>query len=69
MDFERVTLGRTGLSVTRLGLASSYGTDEAMVEEAVAHGVNYLYWGALRTGAMARGIRNAVRSNRKAFPM
>ena len=64
MGFERVTLGRTGLSVTRLGISSSYGTDEAMVEEAVARGVNYLYWGALRTGAMARGIRNAARKDR-----
>ena len=57
MGFERITLGRTGLSVTRLGLAASYGTDEAMVEEAVERGVNYLWWGALRTKKMARGIR------------
>lgn len=64
MPFERVKLGRTGFSVTRLGIASSYGTDEAMVEEAVAHGVNYLYWGALRTKRMAEGIRSVARKNR-----
>ncbi len=64
MGFERVTLGRTGLSVTPLGIASSYGTNEAMVEEAVDRGVNYLYWGALRTKRMARGIRNVVRRKR-----
>ena len=67
MGFERITLGRTGLSVTRLGLAASYGTDEAMVEEAVARGVNYLWWGAIRTRRMARGIRavaSAVKQDR-----
>jgi aryl-alcohol dehydrogenase-like predicted oxidoreductase len=64
MAFERITLGRTGFSVTRLGIASSYGTDEAMVEEAVARGLNYLYWGALRTRRMAEGIKKVARSNR-----
>ena len=65
MGFERVTLGRTGLSVTRLGVAASYGTDEAMVEEAVERGVNYLWWGALRTKRMARGIRAVARKGRE----
>jgi len=65
MGFERVRLGRTGLSVTRLGVAASYGTDEAMVEEAVERGVNYLWWGALRTKKMARGIRAVARKGRE----
>lgn len=65
MEFERVTLGRTGLSVTRLGVAASYGTDEAMVEEAVERGVNYLWWGALRTKKMAAGIRAVARKGRE----
>ena len=65
MGFDRVTLGRTGLSVSRLGVAASYGTDEAMVEAAVERGVNYLWWGALRTKKMARGIRAVARKNRE----
>ena len=64
MGFQRVALGRTGLSVSPIGIASSYGTNEAMVEEAVDRGVNYLYWGALRTKKMGRGIRNVVRRKR-----
>ena len=60
MGFERVALGRTGLSVSPIGIASSYGTNEAMVAEAVDRGVNYLYWGALRTKKMGRGIRSMV---------
>jgi aryl-alcohol dehydrogenase-like predicted oxidoreductase len=65
VGFERVTLGRTGLSVTRLGVAASYGTDEAMVEEAVARGVNYFWWGALRTKKMARGIKATAAKGRE----
>ncbi len=64
MGFERVVLGRTGLSVSPLGIGSSYGTNEAMVEEAVDRGVNYLYWGALRTKKMAEGIRKVARRRR-----
>jgi len=65
MGFERVALGRTGFLVTRLGIASGYGTDDAMVEEAVSHGVNYLYWGAWRSKRMAKGIKKVARMNRE----
>ena len=64
MGFERISLGRTGLMVTRLGIGSSYGTNADMVEEAAAHGINYFYWGALRTKRMAEGIKNAASKNR-----
>jgi aryl-alcohol dehydrogenase-like predicted oxidoreductase len=36
-----------------------------MVEEAVERGVNYLWWGALRTKRMARGIRAVARKGRE----
>ena len=57
-------MGRIGLSVSPIGIASSYGTNEAMVEEAMDRGVNYLYWGALRTRKMGRGIRSVARRKR-----
>jgi aryl-alcohol dehydrogenase-like predicted oxidoreductase len=41
MGFDTVTLGRTGLKVTRLGVGSFYGVDAPMVEEAMERGVNY----------------------------
>jgi hypothetical protein len=49
-DFrQRVVLGKTGLLVSRLGLASSYGLDADGVEEAYQQkGINYLYWGSMR---------------------
>jgi len=43
-----ITLGRTGLSVGRLGLAAGYGADDRCVSMAFDSGVNYFYWGSLR---------------------
>ena len=65
MGFEKVTLGRTGLKVSRLGIASFYGVGAAMVEEAAHRGVNYFYWGALRTRNMANGIRKVAKTRRE----
>jgi aryl-alcohol dehydrogenase-like predicted oxidoreductase len=52
------TLGRTGLKVGRLGVASGYGAPAAAFEEAFDRGVNYFYWGSLRRRAMAEAIRH-----------
>ena len=49
---ERRTLGRTGLEVGRLGMAASYGVPARAVEQAFERGVNYLYWGTFRRGAL-----------------
>ena len=64
MGFKSTILGRTGLKVGRFGLSASYGTPAQAIEEAFEHGVNYLYWGALRRGPMAKGIRRLARKNR-----
>lgn len=58
-------LGRTGLKVGRLGVASSYGAPADAFEEAFDHGVNYFYWGSRRTPAMATAIRNIIASGRR----
>src|SRR5260370_15426003 len=62
--WQRTTLGRTGLDVCRLGLAASYGCPAAAVEQAFERGVNYLYWGSMRKGGFADGLRN-LRSQRE----
>ncbi|HVY61509.1 MAG TPA: aldo/keto reductase [Planctomycetota bacterium] len=58
--FLHATLGRTGRRVHRLGISASYGLDAAGVEHAIERGVNYLYWGSLRTEPFAEGVRRAV---------
>jgi aryl-alcohol dehydrogenase-like predicted oxidoreductase len=58
-----VTLGRTGFSVSRIGLASN-GIPGADVEYAVERGVNYLYWGSLRLPDFGRAVRRIAQRRR-----
>jgi hypothetical protein len=68
MDFEkRRFLGKTGLSVGRLGVGSSYGAPTEAYEEAFERGINYFYWGSLRKASMARAIRNILSSTLSAL--
>jgi aryl-alcohol dehydrogenase-like predicted oxidoreductase len=54
------SLGRTGLSVSRLGIGASYGVGERDICWAVDQGVNVLYWGSLRRSRFGDGIRSAA---------
>lgn len=56
-SFDRTTLGRTGLQVSRIGLGAAYGIGASDVERAFEHGINFLYWGSRRTSAFAKAIR------------
>jgi hypothetical protein len=58
MSFLPRALGRTGLTVGPIGLASSYGAPAAAVPYAFDLGVRYFYWGSRRTGAFAEGLRS-----------
>ena len=64
MDFkEKVSLGRTGLQVGRLGISSSYGAPAKAFEEAFDRGCNYFSWGSFikgRSSEMKKAIRNLV---------
>lgn len=66
MDFnQRRILGRTGLSVGRLGIACSYGAPTEAYEEAFERGVNYFYWGSMRKKSMAQAIRNIIKKGKR----
>lgn len=56
--FEPRQLGRTKMMVGPLGISASYGVSAAGVERAFEAGVNYVYWGTLRTAAFAEAIRH-----------
>ena len=61
---EPRTLGRTGLKVGRLGIASSYGAPAAAFEEAFERGCNYFVLGSFMKGRskeMITAIRNIIR--------
>jgi aryl-alcohol dehydrogenase-like predicted oxidoreductase len=62
----RVTLGKTGLQVSRIGLASSYGLGADGLQEAYEeYGINYFYWGTLRKESFGEGIRCLAQRKRE----
>jgi aryl-alcohol dehydrogenase-like predicted oxidoreductase len=64
--FERRKLGRTGLEVGRLGIASSYGISGDALVRAFERGVNYIYWGSRRTPSFGEGLKR-LRPQRDQF--
>jgi aryl-alcohol dehydrogenase-like predicted oxidoreductase len=61
---EKVSLGRTGLLVSRIGIGCSYGIGTHALEEAFDRGINYFYFGTLRRAAMAQAIQHLAPSHR-----
>jgi aryl-alcohol dehydrogenase-like predicted oxidoreductase len=61
---EKVPLGRTGLMVSRLGIGSSYGVPERACLKAFEKGVNYFFWGSVRTRGMGAALRQIARRDR-----
>jgi len=55
-SFDARILGRTGLNVGRLGVASSYGVPGGAVEQAFERGVNYFFWGSRRRSDFGQGL-------------
>ncbi len=65
---EKTTLGRTGLKVGRLGIASSYGAPAEAYEEAFELGCNYFTLGSFMKGRskeMIRAIRNITAKGKR----
>lgn len=66
MDFRsHVTLGRTGLSVSRLGFGASYPAPADALEKAFhERGVNFFLWGTGRRDPMRDALRNLIKIQR-----
>jgi predicted aldo/keto reductase-like oxidoreductase len=65
---EKVVLGKTGLRVGRLGIASGYWAPPQAIEEAFERGCNYLTWGTFVKGFsphMRQALRNIVAKGRR----
>jgi len=69
MDFNQpVVLGRTGLKVGRLGIASGMWAPAPAIEEAFDRGCNYFTWGTFvrgRSPHMRDAIRNIAAKGRR----
>ncbi len=70
MDFKQQrSFGRTGLKLSRIGLASGYGIPAAGIERAFhEYGINYFYVSPiLNLGSMVRAVRNLGPRHRDAL--
>lgn len=63
---EKRLLGKTGMRVSRLGIASGYGISAKAVERAYYEfGVNYFLWSSPRREGMENALRNLVITDRE----
>ncbi len=69
MNFqEKKVLGRTGLTIGRLGISSSFGAPAEAYEEAFERGCNYFTWGSFfrgRSSEMKTAIKNIIMKNQR----
>ena len=59
-----VVFGRTGLSVSRLAIGSSYGVGGKDLERAHERGIDFFFWGLRRTNQFAEGVRAIAAKDR-----
>ena len=65
---EKVTLGKTGLQVGRLGISSSFGAPAAAFAEAFERGCNYFTWGTFvkgRSREMTQAIKDIIHNGQR----
>lgn len=62
---NRVTLGRSGLSVGPLGVSGGYGVGSTGILRAFDRGANYFYHGSRRREGMTNAIRDLVAAGRR----
>jgi aryl-alcohol dehydrogenase-like predicted oxidoreductase len=65
VGWDKVSFGSTGLAVSRLAVASSYGVGESDVRRAFDRGINFLFWGSRRRAGFGRAIRSIARTRRE----
>ncbi len=63
-EFLQRTLPRVGKRVFRLGLSASYGLDEAGAREALASGMNYVFWSPFAK-PLTRALRELLPRDRE----
>ena len=61
---ERLEIGNTGLTSSRLGIGSTFDASTAVIEDAFDRGINYLYWGTVRQPDFARAMVNLSKNHR-----
>jgi predicted aldo/keto reductase-like oxidoreductase len=65
MTLQRIKLGRTGLTVSRMGIAGGYGLPAEEIQRAMTLGVNYFWWDAAWKDTMSPAIQSLSARQRK----
>ncbi len=63
-SWQKVPFGKTGLSVSPIGLGSSYGLAGKDVERAYERGINFFFWGLRRRGDFGKGLSRVASRDR-----
>ena len=59
-------LGRTGLEVSRMGIASAYGLPAEAIEKGFyEYGINYFLWSTPKNSKMGTALKNICRRDRE----
>ncbi|MDD9969705.1 MAG: aldo/keto reductase, partial [Myxococcales bacterium] len=64
-DWNRVTLGRSGVEASAMGVGSSFGIQSPDLEYAFERGMNYFYWGSIRTSGFGKAVRALAQRHRE----
>jgi aryl-alcohol dehydrogenase-like predicted oxidoreductase len=64
-SWEKVAFGKTGLSVSPIGIGSSYGVGSADIERAHERGINFFFWGLRRRASFGQGLRHIAAKDRE----
>lgn len=63
--WQKTVLGRSGLSVGRIGIGMSRGLTAGDLEDVLDRGINYFYWGSLRVESYGEAIKEVARKRRE----
>ncbi len=63
--FRPRAFGSTNVTVSPLGLGSSYGLSGREVERAFEHGVSFFLWGSIRKSSFAKGLNVLAKRHRE----
>ena len=64
-SWPRGRLGRTSIDVVKLGVAAAYGLPGREVERAFERGVDFFYWGSMRTRDFGAALRRIAKKDRE----
>ncbi len=67
MAFEQISLGKTGLQTSRLGIGVGYHPSAKALAWAVENGINYIFWGSIKFRSVPKSLKLLGKNRDKAI--